>query len=131
MERDCFFCQFYQKKKEEIIAESENFFSMYDENPVNPGHIIIISKKHTPSLLGLDKAEFADLYTLLSAAKDIIEKQYHPDGYNIGINDGSAAGQTVFHLHVHVIPRYQGDVQNPRGGVRGVIPEKKDYVKKK
>jgi diadenosine tetraphosphate (Ap4A) HIT family hydrolase len=126
MKKGCFFCQLYQMKKEAVIAESEHFFSMYDENPVNPGHVLIISKRHTPSLFDLDKAEFSDLFTLLAKAKEAIQ-QHHPDGYNIGINDGPAAGQTVFHLHIHIIPRYQGDVKNPRGGVRGVIPEKRDY----
>ncbi|HJJ71894.1 MAG TPA: HIT family protein, partial [Methanocorpusculum sp.] len=67
------------------------------------------------------------IFLLISEAKQMLDEKFSPDGYNIGINCGEAAGQTIFHVHVHLIPRYTGDVENPRGGVRGVIPEKRSY----
>lgn len=94
---------------------------------MNPGHALIVPKRHTESYFDLSIHEQRALWLLVNRCKTIIEKRYHPDGFNIGINVGEPAGQTIFHVHIHLIPRYKGDVEKPRGGVRGVIPDKQDY----
>jgi diadenosine tetraphosphate (Ap4A) HIT family hydrolase len=98
-----------------------------DAYPVSPGHALLIPRRHVPSLFDLTNAERTDLLDLLSRARAKIQADLNPDGFNIGINDGPAAGQTVMHLHIHLIPRYAGDRPDPRGGVRWVFPEKADY----
>ena len=122
----CIFCDIYQEKKN-IVHENELFFSIYDNYPVNKGHILIIPKRHAESYFELSGNEKQALDDELMSMKTIIDKTYSPDGYNIGINNGQAAGQTIFHLHVHLIPRYLGDMKDPKGGVRGVIPSKQKY----
>lgn len=101
-----------------------------DGFPVSPGHTLIIPKRHVSSFFEITESERADLLSLLTAARNDLEREYHPAGYNIGINDGPAAGQTVAHLHIHLIPRYEGDRPDPRGGVRWVLPDKADYWSK-
>ena len=125
MSRDCVFCQI--EKSREIIASSELSLAFYDGFPVSPGHVLIIPRRHVASFFDLTKEEKVDLLRLADQVKSIIEKRYHPDGYNSGVNGGEAAGQSVFHVHIHIIPRYKGDVENPKGGVRGVIPAKQKY----
>ena len=98
-----------------------------DGYPVSPGHGLLIPRRHVPSFFELSDEERSDLLDLLGRARTSLQARHHPDGFNIGINDGLAAGQTVMHLHVHLIPRYSGDRTDPRGGVRWVIPEKADY----
>jgi diadenosine tetraphosphate (Ap4A) HIT family hydrolase len=98
-----------------------------DGYPVSPGHSLVIPKRHVGSFFEVTAAERAALLALLDKAKDLVEQAHKPAGYNIGINDGAAAGQTVPHLHIHLIPRYTGDQADPRGGVRWVIPDKADY----
>jgi len=98
-----------------------------DGFPVSPGHTLIIARRHVGSFFDLVGAEREGLLALLDAARAQMQQELLPDGFNIGINDGPAAGQTVPHLHMHLIPRYKGDVPDPRGGVRWVIPEKADY----
>jgi diadenosine tetraphosphate (Ap4A) HIT family hydrolase len=98
-----------------------------DRFPVSPGHSLIIPKRHVASLFELTAEEFNALHELLHLTHSQLDAQYQPDGYNIGVNVGEAAGQTVFHLHVHVIPRYVGDCADPRGGVRWVMAEKAVY----
>lgn len=98
-----------------------------DAYPVSPGHTLIVPRRHVESYFSLDVTERDGLFALLDAAKRQLDREFGPDGYNIGINDGAAAGQTVPHLHIHVIPRYAGDQPDSRGGVRWVIPEKADY----
>ena len=92
-----------------------------------PGHLLLIPFRHIPTLFEATDEEQAALLALVREAKDLLDERFHPDGYNIGVNVGTAAGQTVMHLHVHVIPRYAGDMEDPRGGVRGVIPERRGY----
>ena len=92
-----------------------------------PGHLLVIPYRHIPGLFDATDEEQAALLALVREAKDLLDGRLHPDGYNIGVNVGTAAGQTVMHLHVHVIPRYAGDVEDPRGGVRGAIPERRGY----
>ena len=98
-----------------------------DGYPITPGHTLIIPKRHIGTFFELQKDEHDALMKLMDVAKQDLDTEFQPDGYNIGINDGAAAGQTVPHLHIHLIPRYQGDQDDPRGGVRWVIPEKAKY----
>ena len=119
------FCK--AESEREIIASSSLSVAFFDGFPVSPGHALIIPKRHVSSFFDLSKEEQQDLLNLAERVKRIVEERYHPDGYNIGINVGEAAGQSIFHVHMHLIPRYKGDVPNPRGGVRGVIPSKQNY----
>ena len=89
----------------------------------------IIPKRHMETFFEMNDDEMSAVYNLICEAKKLLDERYHPDGYNVGVNCGGAAGQTVFHLHVHLIPRYKGDVPDPTGGVRNVIPEKGNYLK--
>ena len=125
MDNTCPFCKVESER--EIIASSPLSVAFYDGFPVSPGHALIIPKRHVSSFFDLSQEERQDLLNLADKVKRIVEERYHPDGYNIGINVGEAAGQSIFHVHMHLIPRYQGDVPNPRGGVRGVIPSKQNY----
>ena len=99
----------------------------YDGYPVSPGHALIIPKRHVASYFDLTNHEREAMNVMLQYVKQKVDERYHPDGYNIGINVNEAAGQSVFHVHMHLIPRYKGDVPNPKGGVRGVIPSKQKY----
>ena len=92
-----------------------------------PGHLLILPRRHVAGFFDASANERAALIELLDAGKALLDERYRPDGYNIGVNVGAAAGQTVLHLHVHLIPRYRGDVAEPRGGVRGVIPARQNY----
>ena len=123
---DCFFCKCLDEKNYEL--ENEYAIARYDDFPVNKGHLEVITKRHIKDWWDTTPEEKLAIFELLDKAKEIVEYKYNPDGYNIGMNLGESAGQTVMHLHVHLIPRYVGDVANPRGGVRGVIPERKDYI---
>lgn len=122
---DCFFCKCIDEKNYEL--ENEYAFARFDDFPVNAGHLEVIPKRHIKDWWETTTEERLAIFELLDKAKELIESKYAPDGYNIGMNLGESAGQTVMHLHIHLIPRYIGDVPNPRGGVRGVIPERKDY----
>lgn len=102
-------------------------YARMDRYPISKGHLLIIPFRHEPSFLALSAAEMCDALDLLSRAQSKLNSEFKPDGYNIGINVGEASGQTVSHAHVHVIPRFAGDVPDPRGGVRFVIPEKANY----
>ena len=122
---NCFFCKSISKKDFEI--ENELAIVRFDDFPVNNGHLEVIPKRHVKDWWNTTQEERIAIFNLLDEAKKIIDDKYKPDGYNIGMNLGKEAGQSVMHLHVHLIPRYKGDVENPRGGVRGVIPEKQSY----
>ncbi|MBP1928938.1 diadenosine tetraphosphate (Ap4A) HIT family hydrolase [Methanolinea mesophila] len=119
-------CPFCHPNENEIIARNALAYAKYDKFPVNRGHILIIPFRHFPFLFDATIDELTDLWDLINKSI-IINETEHPDGYNIGVNIGRAAGQTVMHLHIHLIPRYIGDINDPRGGVRGVIPEKRIY----
>lgn len=123
--QDCIFCG-----DPEMVIENELAFAHYDSYPVNPGHCLIITRRHVAEYFQATAEEKAAMLALVDEMKIIIDKEYNPDGYNIGVNIGEAAGQSVRHIHIHMIPRYKGDMENPRGGVRGVIPHKQKYVKK-
>lgn len=113
--------------EDEKIYTGEYFFIIYDGYPVSKGHILIISNEEKLDYFSLSKAEQNELTSIIEIAKGIIEKDYSPNGYNIGMNCGQAAGQTVMHFHCHVIPRYYGDMENPRGGIRHCVEGKGYY----
>lgn len=117
----CRFCR-YAHEENFGIARNETFYAMYDEFPASPGHTLIISCRHISSFFDLTPKEVTDFYKLILTVKEKLDERYSPDGYNIGVNDGVYAGQSVFHLHIHVIPRYKGDVNHPIGGVRNILP---------
>jgi len=104
-----------------------SFFVIKDGFPVSPGHCLIICKELKETFFDLTSYEKQELVHLIETVKELIEKEHAPDGYNIGMNCGVAAGQSVMHFHCHVIPRYTGDMENPKGGVRYCIPEKGMY----
>ncbi len=110
-----------------ILLENEYAFAMLDKFPVNEGHTLIIPKRHTADYFDLSTEEQSHCWFMLNKAKLILVEKFNPDGFNVGINVGESAGQTIHHVHIHLIPRYKGDVEDPRGGVRGVIPEKREY----
>jgi diadenosine tetraphosphate (Ap4A) HIT family hydrolase len=112
-----------------ILFQNKLFFIVRDGFPVSPGHLLIISNTLRNNFFDLTKEEQGNLSEVIEIAKGIIEKEFQPDGYNIGMNCGAAAGQTIFHFHCHVIPRYAGDMEDPRGGVRNCIPSKGNYMK--
>ena len=122
---DCPFCN--PDSERELIVESATAYAMFDKFPVSNGHALIIPKKHCADYFDLTFREQSACTFILNTVKEILKKKLKPDGFNIGINVSVAAGQTVPHVHIHLIPRYKGDVKEPRGGVRGVIPEKKNY----
>lgn len=125
MSDDCVFC--HAETIKEVIASSELSLAFYDGFPVSPGHALVIPRRHVASFFDLTEDEVADMMALVRKVKLLVDARFRPDGYNIGINVGEAAGQSVFHVHMHLIPRYAGDVPDPKGGVRGVIPEKQKY----
>ena len=111
----------------DIVLENDLAIAFYDKYPVNKGHLLIIPKRHVEQYFELTDQERKAIDQLLFKGKKLLDGEHQPDGYNIGINCGEAAGQTIFHVHVHLIPRFKGDMEDPRGGVRGVIPEKRVY----
>lgn len=114
---ECIFCNY---NRSEIIVENKYTFAILDHFPVNNGHCLIIPKRHFANFFEATEEEIKAIYSLLHEVKEMFDIQYEPAGYNIGINVGAYAGQTINHLHVHLIPRYVGDVTNPRGGVRNL-----------
>ncbi|MCI0447278.1 HIT family protein [bacterium] len=124
-------CAFCTIPAERVVAESPLTITIRDGFPISPGHTLIISKRHFCSFFEATPEEERELMRALHRAKLELDFEFSPLGYNIGINDGSAAGQTIPHLHIHLIPRYEGDVEDPRGGVRWIIPEKAAYWTKR
>lgn len=152
---NCLFCQ--DSFKEKAIYTDDYFYMMIDNSPVNFGHLLIIPHRHIATFFELSPEESADLVTVIKIAQQkcrteavktlyesnagskidsktkqfcqevLKQKDIEPTGYNIGVNNGASAGQTVFHLHIHLIPRYDGDVANPVGGVRNIIPDRCNY----
>lgn len=121
-QHDCIFCNHRGK-----VLENDLALAVYDAFPVAPGHMLIIPKRHFPSFFDASEDEREALFELVHDARILLDQRYHPDGYNIGVNVGKAAGQTIMHAHIHLIPRRFGDVTDPRGGVRAVIPERRVY----
>jgi diadenosine tetraphosphate (Ap4A) HIT family hydrolase len=124
-------CPFCPPRSEEILLERPLAFLQRDKRPLTKGHALIIPRRHVATFFETTPEERVVMFELLDEAKMILDCEHQPDGYNIGINDGAAAGQTVMHVHVHLIPRYLGDKSDPRGGIRWMLPEKAAYWTKK
>jgi len=124
-EPDCLFCNLPKKR---IIDESELIYVVKDAYPVTKHHLLFIPKRHTPDYFSLEQPEINSISSLIKEHKEkIMKKDRTVTGFNIGTNNGEDAGQTIFHCHVHMIPRRKGDIKTPRGGIRGVIPSKRSY----
>jgi diadenosine tetraphosphate (Ap4A) HIT family hydrolase len=115
--------------RERIVASNSMAFAIRDGYPVSPGHTLAIPRRHVTSFFDLSPQEHGAIFELVSEQKRVLDSEFAPHAFNIGINDGSIAGQTVPHVHVHLIPRYRGDAADPRGGVRWVLPAKARYWK--
>jgi diadenosine tetraphosphate (Ap4A) HIT family hydrolase len=120
-------CPFCTVDPDRTIAAAPLAFAIRDGFPISPGHTLIIPRRHVGSWFEATAEEREAIATLLDACKSLLDREFRPAAYNIGVNDGPAAGQTVPHLHVHLIPRYPGDLPDPRGGVRWVLPGKAKY----
>ncbi len=118
---DCPFCN-----PDNILLENDLAFAKYDQYPVSPGHVLVMPKRHTASWFDLTAEEQTAMFVLANQAKKLLDERYAPAGYNLGINCGEAAGQTIMHVHLQIIPRYFGDGPNPRGGIRSVIAATQD-----
>ena len=112
-----------------VSIQHELAFSARDTYPTSLGHTLVIPRRHVASFFDLTPEEVAACMGLIKEEKKLIDKEFNPDGYNIGVNVGEAAGQSILHVHIHIIPRYKGDVENPQGGVRHVIPKKAHYTR--
>jgi diadenosine tetraphosphate (Ap4A) HIT family hydrolase len=122
---DCRFCD--RIRANDFNAENEQAVAFADTYPLTQGHTLVIPRTHVSDLFALTPTERAKLWELVDVVHAALMTDYKPDGFNIGVNVLRAAGQTIDHAHVHVIPRYEGDVADPRGGVRWVIPAKAAY----
>jgi len=122
--KDCPFCN---PGNDRMIWKDENVYVIRDLYPVSPSHSLIIPFRHFASIFEATDEELNSISRALRFRKEQLERSLAADGYNIGVNEGTAAGQTIPHVHIHLIPRFERDVDDPRGGIRGVIPEKKIY----
>jgi histidine triad (HIT) family protein len=161
--QDCYFCRVVRGETDPFIFENASFVGVFDTHPVNPGHALVVPKRHVMSIFDLNEPEQADYFDAIRGVKSAIEatdlkglyqemlnRDYlrdrpkdqieavlqldflgnKPDAYTVGNNDGRAAGRSIDHLHVIVLPRYRGDVENPRGGIRNVIPDRAHYQRR-
>lgn len=119
---------FLEKPRSDWLASNPSAFAIADAFPVSPGHSLVVPRRLIGSWWDASAEEREDIIGLIDEVKRRLDDRYHPDGYNIGFNSGIAAGQTVAHFHFHIIPRYSGDVPDPRGGIRHVIPHKGNYL---
>lgn len=120
--QNCIFCDM-----KDYILENDLAYAIFDKFPVNKGHMLFIPKRHVKDFFDITKEEREAIFSLIDEGKKLLDEKYSPDGYNVGVNCGEVSGQTVMHVHVHLIPRYFGDTKCPKGGVRGVIPDKMKY----
>jgi diadenosine tetraphosphate (Ap4A) HIT family hydrolase len=121
----CIFCR--ERGPHELLASNDLAIAFPAGFPVSPGHALVVPRRHEPDFFALSAEEQAALVALVNPVREVLGMQYGPDAYNLGVNAGRAAGQTILHTHLHVIPRYRGDVAEPRGGVRWVLPETARY----
>jgi len=124
MPSDCPFCAL---PDDACVVTNSSMRALRDVYPVTPGHTLIVPRRHAASFADLSDQEKSDLMTLLDEVRSQLEEEFSPDGFNVGFNDGPAAGQTVMHFHMHVIPRKAGDQADPRGGIRLIFPDKAVY----
>ncbi len=121
----CLFC----KDARGVSLQHELAFSARDSYPASLGHTLVIPRRHVASFFELTAEEVAACMSLIKEEKILLDEEFKPDGYNIGVNVGQAGGQSILHVHIHIIPRYKGDVENPQGGVRHVIPKRGHYTR--
>lgn len=162
-EENCYFCKVTSGEADPFIFENRSFISIFDTSPVNPGHALIIPRRHVASIFNLNTTEEADYFDAIRGVKRVIEKTdmkdlynnlrdmvagqgrptehidtvlqlpfitSQPDAYTIGNNDGREAGRSIDHLHIILMPRYKGDVENPKGGIRNIIPGRANYLRR-
>jgi diadenosine tetraphosphate (Ap4A) HIT family hydrolase len=122
----CPFCEIAETK-EVHLASSPTAFAFYDKYPSNPGHALVVPRVHVGDLYDVDDSGLASIWELVSETRTLLSARHSPDGFNIGVNTTEAAGQTVGHAHIHLIPRYRGDTEDPRGGIRWVLPSTAKY----
>ncbi len=120
-------CPFCNLAQDDIVAANEDFIALRDGFPVSDGHTLLVSRRHVASYFDLAPREVLAMTSLLVSVKATLDDEFSPVAYNIGWNDGAQAGQTVMHFHLHVIPRYPDDVEEPRGGIRWIFPDKAPY----
>ncbi|HQP47554.1 MAG TPA: HIT family protein [Spirochaetota bacterium] len=123
---DCIFCRRYRERN--FLMENDFAFAVDDKYPVTPHHTLVLPRRHIAGFFECSRDEYCGMLDLVTSLKEeLLMKDKSIDGFNIGINSGLSAGQTIFHLHIHLIPRRTGDMEHPAGGVRGVIPERMKY----
>jgi diadenosine tetraphosphate (Ap4A) HIT family hydrolase len=122
---DCVFCRWSDEP--DLLAANDLAFAFPAGFPVSPGHALVVPRRHEPDFFSLSPEEQAAVVALVNPVRAALDGRFSPDAYNLGVNAGKAAGQTILHTHLHVIPRYAGDVAEPRGGVRWVLPETARY----
>jgi diadenosine tetraphosphate (Ap4A) HIT family hydrolase len=120
-------CPFCHLPQERVFLETATTLALLDAYPVTEGHALVVPRRHVASIFELPPDELAALWTQVANVRKLLAKKYNPDAFNIGVNDGPAAGQTVPHAHIHVIPRRTGDAADPRGGIRWIIPGRAKY----
>jgi diadenosine tetraphosphate (Ap4A) HIT family hydrolase len=120
-------CPFRSPTEDRLLRKRKLALALTDGFPVSEGHALVVPRRHVASLCDLEAEEQAAIWAMVAEVRADITERLRPDGFNIGLNDGRAAGQTVMHAHVHVIPRFDGDVPDPRGGIRWVVPAKAAY----
>jgi len=118
---NCPFCNLGAR----LVAENDLAAAVRDKEPASRGHTLVVPKRHCGGFFELTREEVAACYELLCRERDKLRAELQPDGFNVGVNDGAAAGQSIEHTHLHLIPRYSGDHPSPRGGVRHVIPTRR------
>lgn len=119
---DCLFCRDDDPALNTVMLRSTHFYVRFDNFPATEGHVEVVPKRHVESLFELSPQEIVEAYQLMHEAQQQLCTKFSPDGFTIGVNDGRAAGRTIDHLHIHLIPRYYGDVVDPRGGIRQIVP---------
>lgn len=125
LKQECVFCDIIRgDEPSDVVHETEDYICFYSKPPVNEGHALVVPKRHVRYMKELSDPS---IYQVIEDVQQIIKEKHNPDATNVGINNGPEAGQTIPHLHWHIIPRYEGDMENPAGGVRGVIPEEQKY----
>ena len=123
---ECVFCRIDRSR---VAWSSSLVMALWDAFPISPGHALIVPRRHVEKWSDLTAQEKAAIIEGLDVMRALIDNRHAPEGYNVGFNDGAAAGQTVMHFHLHIIPRYRGDASDPRGGIRWVLGEKAVYWK--
>jgi diadenosine tetraphosphate (Ap4A) HIT family hydrolase len=120
-------CPFCSPSPQRVVVAGVSAMALWDSFPLNPGHVLVVPRRHVASWFDVRPAEREEMLRVADDARRIVVERHCPDGFNLGVNDGVAAGQTVPHVHLHLIPRYRGDIADPRGGVRWIIPERARY----